>query len=534
MLSLTCLIVKFRFANVFIEARLVMVLKKIVILGKVSIVVVILLLSGVFLVEQASIREAAAQGFVLPANIVTNGNAWNGTISFGLASTSGANYLVVMNTNGTLYYVRTSTSGGYGVAKNIAANTILFEGEPQTDGPSSAPTYATHIWNVATNTTQDFPNVIGEHDVDYDPANNTFLTMQPYVRTIGNNSLLYDKIVLFNSTGSSLWTWDSYNYIPLSEASPYNQTSNYNSQTVEDITHANALLWDYSTSVIYLNLRNTNTFYKINQTTGNIIWACGEFGNFTLHDINGNVVPGLWYGAHDLEEQSPDVFSIFNNDYGNVTNINNASSQLIEFTLNEQTMNAYVNWSWAAPNQYYTQFLGANDLLPNGDWLGDFGSNTHRFTQNAPWNFNDTGADIIEVNPAGQIVRTISFPTGWLIYRTQLDTLGSALVTPLPTPTPLSTPSPTPTPNETLVPTEIIQGTPNPANSQTPTQPASSTSSSPAQTQSPQTSGSTKPSVQSNNAILIYGAIVIVVFVVVVAAVLGYLRTRRKTTKDQT
>ena len=51
--------------------------------------------------------------------------------------------------------------------------------------------------------------------------------------------------------------------------------------------------WDYNNSIIYLNLRNTNTFYAINQTTGNIIWACGEFGNFTLLGANGQPLPML-------------------------------------------------------------------------------------------------------------------------------------------------------------------------------------------------------------------------------------------------
>ena len=56
-----------------------------------------------------------------------------------------------------------------------------------------------------------------------------------------------------------------------------------------DLTHANTLDWDYNNSIIYLNVRNTNTFYAINQTTGNLMWACGEYGNFTLLNNNGTV-----------------------------------------------------------------------------------------------------------------------------------------------------------------------------------------------------------------------------------------------------
>ena len=107
------------------------------------------------------------------------------------------------------------------------------------------------------------------------------------MRQVGNNSYLFDKIVELDASGNLLWSWDTYDHIPVTEADKYNLTSTVDNQTVIDFTHANTLLWDYNNSVIYLNSRHTNTFYKINQTTGNIIWACGEFGNFTFLDTNG-------------------------------------------------------------------------------------------------------------------------------------------------------------------------------------------------------------------------------------------------------
>ena len=114
------------------------------------------------------------------------------------------NYLVVMNTNGTVLDVRESATS-YGPAYNIAPDTLMFEGEPQVDGPDSAwPTWATHFWNLTSNTTEDFPNVLSEHDIQYDPVNNTFLTLQDYVRQVGNNSILIDKIVQSTQTAMSL------------------------------------------------------------------------------------------------------------------------------------------------------------------------------------------------------------------------------------------------------------------------------------------------------------------------------------------
>jgi len=341
---------------------------------------------------------------------------------------AGANcsYFVVMNTTGTVLAVRKSCTT-YGAGYNIAPDTILFEGEPQTGGASTAPTYEIHIWNVTSNSTQSFPNVISHHDIQYDPVSNTFLTLEDYVRTVGGSPILFDRIVQVDASGKVLWTWDTYNHIPLSEASAFGETSTINgTQTVFDFTHSNTLDWDYNNKIIYLNCRNTNTFYKINQTTGNIIWACGEFGNFTLIGANGQPLvgangfpPSLWYHCHDVKQVAPDVFTLFNNDYENNTNPNDCRSSLMEISLNEKNMTARVIRSWTAPTAYWNTFGGSNVLLPNGDFLGDFGDPTHQFTQNQPWNFNNTGAVLVEVNPAGQVVRTFTFPVGCYVYRAE-------------------------------------------------------------------------------------------------------------------
>jgi hypothetical protein len=492
--------------------------KNLAIFGTIALIIILVFSISIFIVHQAAVLQVSVQQeesqSILPYTVDTYGNAWDGVLAFGVNS-----YLVVMETNGTLLDLRTSASGGYGVVKNIDQNTLLFQGEPQVNGASSAPNYETHIWNVISNTTQDFPNIIGEHDVEYNPVNNTFLTLQDYVRQVGNNSILYDKIVQLDPTGNVLWSWDTYNYIPLSEADPFNLTSTFNGQTVIDFTHANALYWDYNNSAIYLNLRNTNTFYKINQTTGNIIWACGQFGNFTLLDQNGNVVPNLWYHGHDLEEVAPDVFTMFNNDFDNITNPNDANSQMIEFTLNEQNMTAQLNWSWTAPQQYYTQYLGATDILPNGDWIGDFGSPTHQFPQNQPWNFTNTGAVLIEVNPAGEIVRTITFPTGWSIYRIDIATNFSQ-TTSIPNPTLSPIPSSTSPPSiETNSPTSA------PPTASPTTPPTLTPSASPKQTLS-----SIPPiaSVRSTKFITITDlAFVIIPILIVTLAAFVYLRKKK-------
>jgi Arylsulfotransferase (ASST) len=473
---------------------------------------IIILSSGLFLNQPLIIQQTEAQGITLPYTVATYGSAWDGLLAFGVN-----NYLVVMNANGTLVSVRSEPSGTYGVVKNIAQDTLLFQGEPNIGGAASAPSFATHIWNVASNTVQDFLNVTGHHDIEYNPINNTFLTLQNYVKTVGNNSILFDKIVQLDSYGNVLWSWDTYDHIPLSQADPFNLTSAVNGQPVIDFTHANALDWDYNNGIIYLNARHTNTFYKINQTTGDMIWACGQFGNFALLGPNGTPVPSLWYHSHDLKQIAPDVFTMFNNDFDNITNYNDSSSQLMEVTLNEQNMTASVTWSWTAPPQYYSTFLGAADILPNGDWIGDFGSPTHQFVENQPWNFADTGAVLIEVNPvSGQIVRTITFPPGWLIYRIEPLTKLSPnafLFTPSPTPSP-QTPSPSP---QTPTPTQSPKSTLAPSPSRTPTPTIDVT----------QTPSNPSPTLNANYPLITDAAILIVIVIVLILVIIVWLKKKK-------
>jgi hypothetical protein len=428
------------------------------------------------------------EAFTLPCTVSTTGSAWDGYLAFDLEYGSGFmgvggynNYFVVSDTNGTVMCARASDSS-YGAAWNIAPDTLMFMGEPQAGGAASAPLYATHFWNLSSGVTQDFPNVESEHDIQYDPINNTFLTLQQYIQPVGDNQYLIDKLVELDANGNTLWSWNPYDYLPLSDASPYNETSYYNGQTVIDFTHANTIVWDYNDSVIYVNFRNLNTFYKINETSGAIIWGCGEFGNFTLLGDDGQPLiganglpPSLWYHCHTVEPVAPDVFMLFNNDFDNNTNQNDCRSSLMEITLNETSMTACANWSWEAPTSCWNEYGGSIIHLPNGDFMGAFGDPTHHYNynelSNGTWSFDDSGAVLVEVNPADQVVRTFTFPVGCYVYRIEAVT-NPASITFAPStiqPAQTSPPSPpppqiyTPYPTQTETPPSHLSTSPTPA-----------------------------------------------------------------------
>ncbi len=356
-----------------------------------------------------------SKGFVVPCQIQTNGAAWEGTLAFGLFDnfsenklSSDRSYLVVMKTDGELIDLRQTNDASYWAVKKVSQDELLFQGEP-------GAWIGTHLWNLKTNQTIDLPDFGGHHDIEYNPDTGTFLTIVSYERDINGTKVLFDKIVEYNASGLIMWSWDTYPHFDADMACPFNDTWFYNGHWLPDLTHTNSLQWNYKQNVIYLNIRDLNTFCKINKTSGELIWSCGEHGDFTLLNPQGQAVNSLWYHSHALKEVEPDVFEMFDNDFHNQTNPLNTSSRLIELTVNETSKTAFVSWSWTAPKEFWTPYWGEVDRLPNGDRLGTFGSQTHAIF----WNnlTHSDGAVLIEVNPKGQIVRTYTFPENWGIYR---------------------------------------------------------------------------------------------------------------------
>jgi hypothetical protein len=242
---------------------------------------------------------------------------------------------------------------------------------------------------------------------------------------------------------------------------------------------------------------------------------------------------------------------MFDNDFDNNTNPDDCHSRMIEVTLNQTSMTAYVNWSWEAPIQYWNYYAGANLLLPNGDFLGDFGDPSHQQPQNSingqdqSWSFNDTGAVFVEVNPAGQIVKTFTFPVGCYVYR--VTTIANPTSGNFPTPTPTSTPTSTATSTATSTSTSTPTSSPvtqiPPITTQNPTQnpatstplatatPTLATTSPPITTPTPSILPSSTPNGSISSQIIIMGTALAAV--IVVAVILAFVFFIRKRTPNQ-
>ncbi|MFX1537620.1 MAG: aryl-sulfate sulfotransferase, partial [Promethearchaeota archaeon] len=242
-------------------------------------------------------------------------------------------------------------------------------------------------------------NIIGHHDYECNPNSNTIFTLNTYNPEINGTKYVFDIIKEFNLTGELVWSLNTMSFISHTQWCPYHDTI---SGGKRDLTHGNTVFYDVEEDMIYYNSRNTNTFYKINHTSKDILWGLGEYGNFTLYDKYGRVRDNLFYHAHALEKVDEYTFILFDNDHHNQTDSNSEKSRILEITIDEATMTANESWSWTGPKEYYSFYWGDADRLPNGNRLGAFGTKTHPNT--------DIGARLVEVNDVGEIVWEMNFP----------------------------------------------------------------------------------------------------------------------------
>ncbi len=304
---------------------------------------------------------------------------------------------------------------GYGVPINSTTFLLVFEN-------------STYFWNIETGRNQLF-DFSSHHDISYNPMTKTFMTLEtytiinPYV-TIPGQILIdtyafdYDAIREINMDGDVIWELNSSSFVP------YDWWSGELTTTGNmDVTHSNSVFWDIEDDMIYLNIRNLNTFFKIDHKTGEVLWGLGEHGDFTLFDHYGIQRQNLFYHSHALKKVDNSTFILFDNDYLNKTNANNHRSRLLEITINETTMTANISWVWTGVDEYYSAYWGDVDRLPNGNRFGAFGTQTHPGT--------DIGPRFVEVNEAGEIVWEMYYKGGkYGIYRAERYRQSPILSTP--------------------------------------------------------------------------------------------------------
>ncbi|MFW9797208.1 MAG: aryl-sulfate sulfotransferase [Candidatus Thorarchaeota archaeon] len=252
------------------------------------------------------------------------------------------------------------------------------------------------LWNLETDQYQ-YLNIQGHHEYEYNPNDNTIFTLILTSEEIDGEEYRFDKVIEYSFNGSLVWSLDVHDFVDYTQWCPYEDRS----KDRIDVTHSNSIFYDADEDVIFLNVRNVNTFYKIDHATGEVIWALGEYGDFTLFDRFGQERTNLFYHAHSLEQIDDDRFILFDNDFHNQTAFGSKRSRILEIEIDEETMTAQEIWTWTGDASYYSAWWGDADRLANGNRLGTFGTEVREV---GPY-----GARLVEVNEDGEIVWEMSF-----------------------------------------------------------------------------------------------------------------------------
>jgi hypothetical protein len=321
------------------------------------------------------INQLENNGFVFPT-----GEYFEGYTIFQLRDFSNQNFRYLITDMEGRIVKEFPCTNGYGYAYQINSTTFLLE---WTEGPM-------YLWNIETDKNVTIP-LASHHDISYNPKTDTFLTLSTTDVSYDGITYRYDIISEVDIRGNVIWQLNTSSFIPFSWWS-----GNYYGGK-RDITHSNTVFWDIEEDIIYLNCKNLNTFFKINHSTGQVVWGLGEHGNFTLYDHNGNQRQRLFYKAHAVEKVDKKTFILFDNS-------NNQLSRMLEITINETSMFANISWVWAGSSEYYSAYWGDADRLPNGNRFGTFGSQTHIGT--------DIGPRLVEVNETGHIVWEMYYKGG--------------------------------------------------------------------------------------------------------------------------
>lgn len=217
--------------------------------------------------------------------------------------------------------------------------------------------------------------VCDEHEFLVYPNGHSFLMCydwQPVdmsaVVTGGSPDAIVAGLVIqeLNAADEVVFQWRSWDYTSITEA-----VSQVCLTCIEiDYIHGNSIDFDFDNNLL-VSCRNMSTILKIDYSTGEVIWRMGgENNDFTFVNDPG---PNHFYYQHHFRLLPDGNYSLFNNaNY----QIPQASSAKV-YSLDQVTKTATLLWEYVHPkvSDYYVygRAMGSVQLLPNGNWLIDWG-----------------------------------------------------------------------------------------------------------------------------------------------------------------
>ncbi|MDP6853800.1 MAG: aryl-sulfate sulfotransferase [Candidatus Marinimicrobia bacterium] len=170
-----------------------------------------------------------------------------------------------------------------------------------------------------------------------------------------------DVFIELDDEGNTLWEWNTFNQISLSEYNPY-YVQVYNGNNEMDWTHSNSVHFDPNTQSVFVSIRNLSRITKIDYSSKEIIWNLGVHDYLTEISFPEELGFSQQHSVQVLENGNLLFFD--NHRY-----LNPELSRCMEVSINEENQSAEIVWEHVLPAHLFTGSRGECDRLENGNTL---------------------------------------------------------------------------------------------------------------------------------------------------------------------
>ena len=211
---------------------------------------------------------------------------------------------------------------------------------------------------------------MAHHDVQIDKLGNTIVITNEV-----KDGYPGDGLLVLDRQGQKLWSWSTFDAM---EINPVNYKQPW----------GNSLFIDSDNNYI-VSFRSLCQVWKINSTTGAVIWKFGKNGDVEFDDDDNQFM-----FQHFAHRNKFDEIMVFDNG-----DASRPRSRAISFTINETTKKATTQINTFLPDNLYSAIMGSTSFLEDGNILAASAVN----------------GTIVKMNTSGEVMWTLK--TANRIYR---------------------------------------------------------------------------------------------------------------------
>jgi arylsulfate sulfotransferase len=203
--------------------------------------------------------------------------------------------------------------------------------------------------------------------------------------------ILGDQILVLDTSWNIVWTWNAYDWLPVSRAAVLGETCKpcVNIDTggccpvklapvANDWLHGNSLAYDSTDGNLIMSLRSQDWIVKINYANGtgdgSLVWTLGYEADLTgspyFKMLDTPKVPSPWFShQHDVEvwvNENPKQLTLFDNGNTRHATNPNADSRGQALIINETAFTVDIHTNVDFP--FYSGGYGTSQILDNGNY----------------------------------------------------------------------------------------------------------------------------------------------------------------------